>query len=263
MKWIKKAALVVVSILCLGFILSYLFQDKLIFQADKLPDDHPFVFNQPFEEYFITTPDNQRINGLWFKPVQEAKGLVIYFHGNADNLQRWGHYAKDITQQGYEVLMIDYRGYGKSSGVPGETALYNDANFIWNWAKEKSDQETMVIYGRSLGSAIATHLAADVQPDLLILETPFDELLGASLLRYLYAIVPLHSRFATKEFLGKVKCKIVIFQGTDDWVVSLTSAGRLKPFLKEQDEFVIIAGGGHQNLNEFPFYHTKLAAILP
>jgi alpha-beta hydrolase superfamily lysophospholipase len=140
--------------------------------------------------------------------------------------------------------------------------LYDDANFVWNWAKEKSDHETIVIYGRSLGSAIATHLAAEVHPDLLILETPFDELIGASLLRYLYTIVPLHSKFATKEFLGNVKCKIVIFQGTDDWVVSLKSAERLKPFLKEGDEFIIIAGGGHQNLNEFPLYHTKLAAVL-
>lgn len=261
MKWIKKATLAVVFILFAGFIVSYFFQNKLIFQADKLPDDYHFVFNQPYEEYFITTPDSNRINALWFKPIQQAKGLVIYFHGNADNLQRWGHYAHDITQLGYEVLMIDYRGYGKSSGVPGETALYDDANFIWHWAKEKSDQE-MVIYGRSLGSAIATHLATEVQPDLLLLETPFDELMGASILRYVYAIIPLHTRFATKEFLGKVRCKTVIFQGTDDWVVSLKSAERLKPLLKEIDEFVIIPGGAHNNLSEFTLYHTKLAAVL-
>jgi uncharacterized protein len=158
--------------------------------------------------------------------------------------------------------MIDYRGYGKSSGTSTEQALYDDATLVWNWAKEKTVHQKIVIYGRSLGSAVATHLATEVQPDLLILETPFDELKNASMLRYLFHIVPLKTKFATKEYLGKVKGKIVVFQGTDDWVVSLASAERLKPLLKETDEFIIIPKGGHRNLRDFVLYHTKLAAVL-
>jgi pimeloyl-ACP methyl ester carboxylesterase len=73
----------------------------------------------------------------------------------------------------------------------------------------------------------------------------------------------LRSKFATKEFLGSVKCKIVIFHGTNDWVVSLNSAERLKPMLKETDEFIIIPEGGHRNLRDFVLYHTQLAAVLP
>ena len=262
MKLIVKVALAVVSMLFACAIACYVFQDKLIFQADALDLGYHFSFDQPYEEYFISTPDNQTINALWFKPSQRAKGLIIYFHGNAGNLQRWGNYAVDITQLGYEVLMIDYRGYGKSSGTPNEQALYEDARLVWQWAKEKSEHTKIVIYGRSLGSAVATHLAADVQPDLLILETPFDELKNASLLRYLFYIVPLKTKFATKEYLGKVKGKIVIFQGTDDWVVSLASAERLRPLLKETDEFIVIPEGGHRNLRDFVMYHTKLAAVL-
>lgn len=262
MKWIKKAALIVIFILFATALASYIFQNKLIFQSEKLPPGHHFVFNQPYEEYFITTPDNNTINALWFKPPQPAKGLVIYFHGNADHLQRWGNYAGDITQLGYEVIMMDYRGYGKSSGTPNEKTVYEDAAMIWNWAKEKTDHHNVVIYGRSLGAAIATHLAAEVQPDLLILETPFDELKGASILRYVYAFIPLHSKFATKEYIQKVSCKIVIFQGTNDWVVSMKSAEQLKPLLKESDEFVVIPQGGHYNLNEFELYHAKLADVL-
>jgi len=262
MKLLIKVALTVISILFASAIACYVFQDELIFQADALDQDYHFSFDQPYEEYFISTPDNQTINALWFKPSQKAKGLVIYFHGNADNLQRWGSYAVDITQLGYEVLMIDYRGYGKSSGTPNEHALYDDARLVWNWAKEKTEHQKVVIYGRSLGSALATHLATEVQPDLLILETPFDELKNASMLRYLFYFVPLKTKFATKEYLGKVKGKIVIFQGTDDWVVSLASAEGLKPMLKETDEFVIIPEGGHRNLRDFVLYHTKLASVL-
>jgi len=262
MKLIVKVALTVISILLASTIACYVFQDKLIFQADALDQEYHFSFDQSYEEYFISTPDNQELNAVWFKPSQQAKGLVIYFHGNAGNLQRWGRYAVDITQLGYEVLMIDYRGYGKSSGKPNEQALYDDATLVWNWAKEKTEHENIIIYGRSLGSAIATHLAGEVQPDLLILETPFDELKNASMLRYLFYLTPLKTKFATKEYLGKVKGKIVIFQGTDDWVVSLASAERLKPLLKETDEFIVITEGGHRNLRNFILYHTKLAEVL-
>jgi len=262
MKLVGKIAGIAISILLAGAIACYVFQDKLIFQADALDPEYRFSFDQPYEEYFISTPDNQKINALWFMPAQPAKGLIIYFHGNAGNLQRWGNYAVDITDLGYEVLMIDYRGYGKSSGTPNEQALYNDAALVWNWAKEKTTHQKIVIYGRSLGSAVAAHLAADVQPDLLILETPFDELKEANMLRYLFSVVPLRTKFASKEYLGKVKGKIVIFQGTDDWIVNLRSAERLKPLLKEQDEFIIIPEGGHRNLRDFVLYHTMLAAVL-
>jgi len=262
MKLIVKSVVTVIIILFVSAAGLWIFQDKLIFQAHTLPLEYKFSFNQPFEEHFISTPDNHEINALWFKPSQQAKGLIIYFHGNAGNLQRWGEYAVDMTQLGYEVLMIDYRGYGKSSGKPNEKDLYDDARLTVNWAREKTEHQKIVIYGRSLGSAIATHLAAEVQPDLLILETPFDELKNASVLRYLFYFIPLKIKFNTKDYIGKVRGKIVIFQGTNDWVVTLSSAGRLKPLLKETDEFVIIPEGGHRNLNNFVLYHTKLASVL-
>lgn len=262
MKWIKKAALIIIFILFITGLASYVFQNRLIFQAKKLPSEHHFAFDQPYEEYFISTPDNNTLNVLWFKPPQKAKGLVIYFHGNADHLQRWGKYASDITQQGYEVLMMDYRGYGKSSGSPDEETLYADAALVYNWAKDKTMDEDIILYGRSMGAAIATHLAAQIQPKLLILETPFDELKGASVLQYLSSIVPLRTKFITKEFIDEVKGKIIIFHGTNDWVVSLKSAERLKPFLKETDEFIVIQGGSHNNLREYDKYHSTLASAL-
>jgi len=262
MKAITKITSLLILLLLAISLGVYLFQDKLVFQSVALSKDHQFQFNQSFEEYFVKSSDNTEINVLWFKTNQRPKGLVVYFHGNANNLQRWGNYAINITQLGYDVVMMDYRGYGKSEGQPSEQALYDDAALIWNWAKEKSDAGKMVIYGRSLGAAVAAHLAAETQPDLLVLETPFDELKNANTSRYLFAFVPLRSKFNTKEVISKVPCKTVIFQGTDDWVVNLKSAERLKSMLKATDEFVTIPGGSHNDLSEFPLYHTRLAAIL-
>jgi uncharacterized protein len=260
-KLITKTLIIGLIVLVTIALAVYLFQDKLIFQAVTLERNYQFSFSQPYEEHFIPTTDGHEINALWFKP-SNPKGLVIYFHGNADNLQRWGNYASDLTQLGYEVLMMDYRGYGKSSGSPNEKALYDDAGLIWNWAKEKTDHQKIIVYGRSLGSAVATHLAAEVQPNMLILETPFDEIKNGTWISFLFSILPLHSEFPTKKFLAAVKCKTVIFHGTKDWIINIKSAERLKPLLKQDDEFIVIQGGGHRNLGDFDLFHTKLAEVL-
>jgi hypothetical protein len=237
----------------LGF---YLFQDQIVFQSKSLSSDYTFKFDQPFEEHSISTEDGSVLNSLLFRTQPPSKGLILYFHGNADNLQRWGNYAIDFTSLGYDVLMVDYRGYGKSSGSPTEDILYADALQILKWAQLNVPHSKLVIYGRSLGSAIASHVATVVEPDLLILETPFDELEGA-----LYTM-PSHYQFSNKAFLANVKCRTIIIHGTDDWVVPLSSAQQLKPLLKEGDQFIIIEGGGHNNLREFELYHETLANAL-
>ena len=253
--------------LALVFILVmslYFFQDKLIFQPVKLERDYHFAFDQPFEEHFIATADGEEINALWFRPPVPSKGLVLYFHGNRGNLQRWGTFASDITPRGYDVLMIDYRGYGKSTGHPSEEVLYQDAESVLQWALSRVSTNRLIIYGRSLGSAVASHLAMKANPDLLILETPFDELSGAlwEPLQPLMHFVPLQSVFSNKAHLASVKCKKVIFHGTSDKIVPLSSALRLKPLLGDNDEFIIIEHGGHRNLRSFSVYHSKLEELL-
>jgi uncharacterized protein len=237
----------------LGF---YFFDDQIVFQSKPLAASYKFKFDQPFEEHSISTEDGSVLNSLLFRTQSLPKGLILYFHGNADNLQRWGKYAIDFTTLGYDVLMMDYRGYGKSSGSPSEDILYDDALLILKWAQTNAPYTKLVIYGRSLGSAIASHLATVAKPDLLILETPFDELSGA-----LYTMSSRY-QFSNKDFLKNVKCKTIIVQGTDDWVVPLSSAQRLKPLLKAGDQFVIIEGGGHNNLRDFELYHKTLADAL-
>lgn len=253
--------IILISILIL-FTIAYHYQDRLIFQSKKLNKDFSFSFEIPYEEYFIEAGDNILLNALWFKPTTKAKGIVIYFHGNADNLQRWGNYAVDFTKSGYEVVMVDYRGYGKSNGTPSEEVLYSDAKIIWNWVKTRTTQKRFILYGRSLGSPIATRLAAGVSPDLLILETPFDELRNAMLSKIFFSLVPPRHRFPTKIFLAKATCRKVIFHGTDDWVVPLSSAENLKPLLSTNDEFIVIKDGGHRNLRAFSTYQDQLERVL-
>jgi len=264
----KRISLVSAGLFLLIYVLLFLLQDLLIFQSVKLPRDHAYQFTDRFDEYFIpvVNPDQttDTLNALWFRTDSVSRGLIIYFHGNRGNLERWGNNAGPLLKYGYEVLMIDYRGYGKSTGKPGEEAFYLDSRQVYDWARARRTDGKLVLYGRSLGSAVASHLAMEVPCDLLILETPFDELRGVAQ-PYVESgtwLLPMRYTFSNRDHLKKVKAPVVILHGTDDLIVPLSSALRLKPLLRSPDDFVIIPGGGHRNLRSFPQYEQTLRRVL-
>jgi alpha-beta hydrolase superfamily lysophospholipase len=261
---LKKIAWIVFIFTCTLLAALYMFQEKLIFQPTSLKADYAFKFNQSFEEFTIPTTDGEQLNALVFSPADSSKGLIFYFHGNAGNLQRWGQYAIDFTKLGYTVLMIDYRGYGKSTGTPGEKEFYQDASTVLTWAQQQLTFTKLIFYGRSLGAAVASQLATQHTPNLLILETPFDELAGVvnPPMQAMLSWIPLRYQFPNKLHLPQIACPKIIFHGTNDWVVPLRSAEKLKPLLTSSDQFFLIEGGSHRNLREFDTYHQHLAEVL-
>jgi predicted alpha/beta hydrolase len=141
-----------------AFAMVYLQQDRFIFQRQILSGD--FHFSHDATELTIPSTDSVRLNALLFKSVDHpSKGLILYFHGNRHSLERWGRYAPALTRNGYDVLMIDYRGYGKSNGIPSEQGLYRDAEAALAWAKQQYPSTPLIYYGRSLGTGVATYLA--------------------------------------------------------------------------------------------------------
>ncbi len=243
----------------------YAFQKYILFQPLPLSKSYRFKFGQPFEEFFIKTGEHAELNALLFPSTAGlSKGLILYFHGNADNLHRWGKYAIRLTNLGYDVFMPDYRLYGKSRGKLTEKAFYDDAEAIYEWVKQKFSPRRIIFYGRSLGAAVASNLATRHEPDLLILETPFDSITGAFRARLPFMWLPFrfHFRFPNDEFIPKIRCKIVIYHGTLDELVPMRSAARLKPLLKPMDEFVVIRHGRHGNLHRFWKFRAHLAATL-
>jgi len=239
----------------------FVFQEAIIFQGKTLEEDYVFEFNEPFAELEIKSSTGQSINTILFSPTTpQSKGTILYFHGNADNMQRWGRYAVDFTKLGYQVLMIDYTGFGKSEGTPTEVQLYQNAEDVWTWSQHHLKEKNFIIYGRSLGTGVAAHLAAQHKASQLILETPFYELAQD---RYKpFFIFGLKHKFPNYKYLPQIDCPIAIIQGTNDWVVSLASAQKLIPLLKPTDNFFVIEGGGHKNLREFDEYHKILEKIL-
>lgn len=251
-------------------LLQYL-QEKVVFLPIILQKDHEFDFAIEFEEYLWDTPFEGIINVLHFK-IRQPKGVIVYFHGNADNLHRWGKIANEYTNFGYDVLVMDYRGYGKSSGPRNEDYLYSDAQFCYDFAKRSYGEEKIIVYGRSLGGSFALKVAADNHPKAVILEATFFNLQDI-VNRWLPKTVTdkvspkMTYHFLSNENISKVEVPLYHFHGTKDRVVPIKSGKKLfDAFKKSQPEitkkFIEISGATHDDLINHEEFVEELEKIL-
>ena len=109
-----------------------MFQESMLFLPTTLPQDHTYSFKHNFEELFLTADDGAVLNGIHFK-LEEPKGVILYFHGNAGDLQRWGTITSYFVEKNYDVVVMDYRTYGKSTGDRSEEAFYSDGQLFYNY----------------------------------------------------------------------------------------------------------------------------------
>jgi alpha-beta hydrolase superfamily lysophospholipase len=256
--------LVVLAIYIGVSILLYYLQDYLLFKPEKLDKDFQYFYdNQEVEEYNIETRDGALINGLHFK-VANPKGVVLYLKGNSKSMRGWGKFAVDFTRHDYDVFMIDYRGFGKSTGRRTQKALKNDLQLIYNKMKEKVDEKYIILYGRSLGSGFATKLASTNQPRMLILDAPYYSLskVTARYAPFMPMSVILKYPIPTYKCLKYVECPIHIIHGTNDNLIPFKSSVKLSKIRQDQTRLYAIIGGGHKNLNTFESYHKMLAEII-
>lgn len=243
--------------------LLYFSQEKLIFFPQKLAKNYQFEFKQKFEEIIINTTDNKKINGLLFK-ADTSKGLIFYLHGNAGCLSSWGEVAKTYIDLNYDVFIIDYRSYGKSEGeINGQNQLFQDNQTAYNEMKKKYPEDKIIVLGYSIGTGLASQLAATNKPKLLILQAPYFNL--TDMMKQTYPFVPtflLKYKFATNEYLKDCKMPVVIFHGNKDEVIYYGSSIKLKKEFKQQDTLITLYGQGHNGMTSNEDYKTELKKIL-
>jgi len=260
-KWTKIILFVYVVF---GFALYFL-QEKILFHPKKLTPDHVFNFPIPFKEINLAVNNEKNLSIVQFTvPDSVRKGLVLYFHGNRRNIERYAPYAINFTKNNYEVWMMDYPGFGKSTGEITEQGLYDDALQLYKMARAKFSKDSIIIYGKSLGTGIASQLASKRDCKRLILEAPY------------YSIDALFSHYAfmypvrwitnyhlpTYEYLQKVDAPVSIFHGYNDEVIPYNHSRRLLKKAKPGAELITIEKGRHNTLNDFPLFHQKLDSIL-
>jgi len=258
----------IVGILYLGLAaLVYFGQEKIVFYPQKLPPDYAFRFGRPCRELVIPAADGTPLHGLLF-PVEAPRGLVFYLHGNAGSLAGWGEVAGTYTRLGYDVFLLDYRGFGKSGGeIRGEKQFYADAQAAYDQLRTQYDERNIVVIGYSIGTAVAARLAATNGPRRLILQAPYYSLpdLARRLFPVLSRVLPgalIKYKFHTWQFVRDAKVPVTVFHGDRDEVIPYEAALQLKQYLKPGDQFVTLPRQGHNGMNENAQYGQALEELL-
>lgn len=235
-----------------------------MFKPEKLEKDFQFHYeNQETQEYNVETRDGATINGIHFK-VKEPKGVVFYLKGNSKSMRGWGKFAVDFTRHGYDVIMVDYRGFGKSTGRRTQKAVKRDLQVVYNKIKENVDEKYVILYGRSLGSGFATKLASMNHPRMLILDAPYYSLskVAKRYVPFMPLSILIKFPMPTYKWLKYVQCPIHIIHGTDDKLIPYKTSVKLSKIKPKLTTLHSIIGGGHKNLNTFEYYHKVLDEII-
>lgn len=243
--------------------LLYFFQEKLLFHPVKTPENARYNFAGNWEERWFETADGVRLHGLYFS-VPQARNTVLYFHGNAGCLSGWGMVAEAFTQRNCNVLMIDYRGYGKSGGsISSQQQLLSDAVLVYDALAKEVPENELVLFGRSLGSGIAAYVAAQRNPSALLLETPYYSMKSVASYHMPWAPVGLVLKYElpTVNWLHTVRCPTLAVHGTNDKVIPLHEAQQLADELPNL-KLTVVPAGEHNNLEHFAYYRQWLSQAL-
>jgi len=260
-RWLK----VFIILYCLVGIAVYYLQDYFILIPAPLPGNYKYASEYPYKEVNLPYDKTSTINIIQFtSPDSVVNGVVLYFHGNKNNVSRYMRFVPYFTKSGYEVWMIDYPGFGKSTGKFSEDMVYKWSLVMYNLARKRFSPDSIVIYGKSLGTGVAAQLASIRNCRFLGLESPYYSI--PAVFQYYLPIYPMNRmikhRFPTYEYLPRVTDPIVIFHGTGDRVIPYRNALRLQPFLKKGDKLITLEDGTHRNLFSFPQVPATIDSLL-
>lgn len=242
------ALLIYVVLLMLMFIFQRHLQYHPMGKIGKVSD----YFLDGFVEKILVTNDQKKILA-WYKPAPNKAKLIIYFHGNAGNLGDRAHKFLAFDKAGFGVLAISYRGYSGSEGSPTESGLMLDAESALKFVLDQNYQlQDLIFFGESLGSGIATQLAARFDPYAVILESPFSsaESVGQGTYWFVPVKLLLRDKFESIKFAPKISAPVLIFHGTADKVVPYDEGKKLFNAIKSEKKFVAVEGAGHLDFAE-------------
>ncbi len=228
-------------------VLMYLFQERYIFYPVAELDVTPAAAGIPFDDVWIDTEDGVALHGWWI-PADNPRWNMVFCHGNAGNISHRIDSLIVFRKLGISVLIFDYRGYGKSGGSISEEGLYRDAGAVYRHLTErlKCSPESILIFGRSLGSAVAVELASHVPCRALIIESPFTSMidLGSTFYPYLPVRLLGRYRFDTLKRIGVIRVPTLVLHATADEIVPFEMGRRVyEASGSELKRFVTLSGG--------------------
>ena len=227
----------------------YFMQEKLLFYPDtggRDLVDKPSDIGLQFDTVQISTSDNIWLYG-WYIPAERSRATLLFFHGNAGNISHRLDSIRIFHDLGLSVLIFDYRGYGRSGGKISEPGTYLDGEAVWNYLVDakKVDPQQVILFGRSLGGAVAADIAAKHHPGALILESTFTSVPDMAARLYPVFPVRLLARFIynTRLALQSVTCPVLIIHSPDDEIIPFENGRILYETAGEPKHFLEIRGG--------------------
>jgi alpha-beta hydrolase superfamily lysophospholipase len=258
--WMMGIFAVLYVALCTYF---YFAQESLIFPGTPVTKNYQYKFPIAYKEVYIKAPGGDTLNGLFFK-AKHSKGLLFYLHGNTGNVQRWSSGVAHYVNLGYDAFVLDYPGYGKSSGhITSQQKLFIDIKTAYDTVRKNYPESQVVILGYSIGTGPAAWLAAQSHPKMLILLAPYYSLTDISFKTHPY--LPhfiLKYPINTYLYLQHTTARIVIFHGDLDQKIYCGSSYKLKPYLKSTDKLIILKGQTHNYFDYNPVFEKDLKKLL-
>ena len=256
---IGAALLALLACAALGWV--YLRQEKLLFQPDVLPADHVFGLGDDVHEQRIEVP-GASLSALHLR-LPAPSGVVFFLHGNGGSLASWFVNIDFYRRANFDLFMIDYRGYGKSSGqITSEAQLRADVRAAWDAVAARYAGKPRVVLGRSLGTALAAGLAAEVAPEQTILVSPYCSM--GALAKQHFPLVPgalLRYPLRTCDDAARLPGRLLLLHGGRDVVVPPHHSDDLLA-VAPKATLVRLPEAGHNDLQEFELYRTTLRDTL-
>lgn len=230
-------------------LLLFLFQSRFIYFPLRQIEATPAIIGLAYETMQFEAEDRVKLSG-WFIPAEGASHIVLFFHGNAGNISHRLESIALFHRLGLSVFIVDYRGYGQSEGSPSENGTYLDAAAAWRYLVEERgvDPEQIIIFGRSLGGAVATWLAHNHPPKALIIESTFTSVPDMGARQYPFLPVRLLARihYNSLERIPQINVPILIVHSPDDEIIPYSHGQQLFQAANEPKAFLQLRGGHNE-----------------
>ena len=230
--------------------LAIYFAQALFIYAPNMPTREltatPKDIGLDYEEVFLLTDDNESIHA-WFIPRKDTEKTILFMHGNAGNISHRLETIQIFHQLGFNFFIFDYRGFGNSTGSPSEQGTYLDANAAWNYLRDekKLTPEQIIIAGRSLGGGVASEIAKNMSPAMLILESTFISMPEVSKIHYPFMPTNLivKHKYETINKLKSISCPVLIIHSADDEVIPFAHSKTNFENANSPKKFIELRGG--------------------
>ena len=272
-RMMAKTVLTLVFIYALLVALMWAFQERLLYLPNAgrehiaTPADRGLVW----EAVTLTTEDDVALDA-WWVPAPEPRASLLFFHGNAGNISHRLESIAQFHRLGLSVLIVDYRGYGRSEGRPSESGTALDARAAWHWLRNEADSEAdeIIVFGRSLGAAVAAELAAylvdqQAAPAAVILESPFRSV--PALAQQLYPFLPARwlarIDYPVETYVTRIQAPLLVIHSRDDEIIPFSHGEAVYQLAQAPKQLLEIQGGHNTGFRDSePAYSEEIDTFL-